>query len=270
MFNKGQSHGSRMLSLFKHPWAKNRTVDKLLVEDERQNLCGKSLLLMVHLSILRCAPCVWAGLSLVRPWCWELVSKCLRSKAPWCEIASDHWLNIKCLQENQPRRITVGPNLQKVTVVMPERPPILLFRQDVLFFLAYCTHEKSGICANQSLVFLKALSRCLGLACVIDASSKTLALATSKAKIIWSHGCVLTCLEEVGPCKLSSINHRATGLSTAEHLTIQQSPEHMLQCCWWGLQEMVLLPAQLFPHGQTSSSWMPLNVFQSCWKQSFC
>lgn len=141
MFNKGQSHGSRMLSLFKHPWAKNRTVDKLLVEDERQNLCGKSLLLMVHLSILRCAPCVWVGLSLVRPWCWELVSKCLRSKAPWCEIASDHWLNIKCLQENHPSRITVGPNLQKVTVVMPERPLTLLFRQGVLFFLAYCTHE---------------------------------------------------------------------------------------------------------------------------------
>lgn len=67
------------------------------------------------------------------------------------------------------------------------------------------------MCTNQSLVFLKVLFRYLGLTCVIDASSKTLALVTSKAKIIWARGCVLTCLEEVGPCKLFSINHRALG-----------------------------------------------------------
>lgn len=48
------------------------------------------------------------------------------------EIASDHWLKIKCLQENQPRQITTGPKLQ-VTVVMPQRPLTSLFRQGIQY-----------------------------------------------------------------------------------------------------------------------------------------
>lgn len=104
-------------------------VDKWLVEDERQNLCGKSLLLWCvypYSEMLPVGGRVWAWLD-PSAWCWELVSKCLRSKAPWCEIASDHWLKMKCLQENQPRQITTGPNLQ-VTVVMPQRPLTPVFR----------------------------------------------------------------------------------------------------------------------------------------------
>lgn len=164
-----------------------------------------------------CSLCgrVWAWLD-PSAWCWELVSKYLRSKGPWCEITSHHWLKIKYLQENQPRQITTGPNLQKVTVVMPERPLTLVFRQGVLFFLAYCTHGSQVFVQTSPWFSSRHFPDVLRCCESLMHSSKTLALATSKAKIIWSHGCVLTCLEEVGPCKLSSINHRATGPSAAK------------------------------------------------------
>lgn len=138
MFNTGQSHGSGMLSLFKHRWAKNRIVDKLLVEDERQNQCGKSLLLWCiypYSDVLPVCGQVWVWLD-PSPWCWELVSKCLRSKTPWCEVGGDHWLKIKCLQENQLRWKTTGPNLQQVTGVIPQRPLTPLFTQGGIQYLS--------------------------------------------------------------------------------------------------------------------------------------
>lgn len=182
---------------------------------------GKISAPMVRLSMLRRAPCVWMGLSLARAQRMVLGTGFhtqLGYKAPvTTDLREDEVFVEKSTQANNHRPTFAEGDHGHTT---ESSDPTI--HTGCTLLVGRLHTWKSGICANQPLVFLKALSRCLGLAWIIDASLKPLVLTSSKAKIIWaSAGCALTCLGEVGPFKFSHINHEATRPSIAKYLTIK-------------------------------------------------
>lgn len=124
---------------------------------------GKISAPMVRLSMLRRAPCVWMGLSLARAQCMVLGTGFhtqLGYKAPvTTDLREDEVFVEKSTQANNHRPTFAEGDHGHTT---ESSDPTI--HTGCTLLVGRLHTWKSGICANQPLVFLKALSRCLGLA----------------------------------------------------------------------------------------------------------